>query len=128
MMLPSLAIDHSTSTAMHGMRAGASSPDKSQQARDTACRFVATAFFAPLLQGVRNDPLKSDLFHGGFGEDTFGQQLDTVFADAIVERLDQPEVGKPFALVQQIYESVLKHQQADDAGETLAEGGLDVQG
>ena len=44
---------------------------------------MATAFILPLLEQVRNDPFKSDLFHGGKGEEVFGQQLDVIFAENI---------------------------------------------
>ena len=50
---------------------------------DAADQLVATAFILPLLEQARQDPFKSDLFHGGRGEEVFGQQLDVIFADRI---------------------------------------------
>jgi len=46
-------------------------------------KLVASAFVLPMIGQMRNDPLKSDLFHGGFAEDVFTQQYDTRLADTI---------------------------------------------
>jgi hypothetical protein len=51
--------------------------------REAVTRFVATTLIAPLLKQFAAEPFKSDLFHGGFAEDAFRQQLDTVLADRI---------------------------------------------
>ncbi|MFP4143726.1 MAG: hypothetical protein ACOCTI_03245 [Phycisphaeraceae bacterium] len=66
--------------------------DVPPQAREAAEQLVATAFIKPLLQQVRNDPFKSDLFHGGQGEEAFGQRLDTILADRMVQRMNFPLV------------------------------------
>lgn len=56
-----------------------------EQVREAAQQLVASAFVLPFLQQVRSESLRSDLMHGGFAEDAFGQQLDTHMADAFVK-------------------------------------------
>ncbi len=52
-----------------------------QTARASAQQLVASTFLLPLLQTARQDPFRTEMFHGGFGEDAFGAQLDTQLAD-----------------------------------------------
>jgi hypothetical protein len=49
---------------------------------------VAPAFIQPLLARLREEPFRAEMLHGGFGEDAFGAQLDTILADRVSERLD----------------------------------------
>lgn len=72
--------------------AGAIDPGRLDQARTAAEQFVATAFVVPMLAQMRNDPFRSDLFHGGFAEDAFQGQLDTILADRMTQRADLPLV------------------------------------
>ena len=58
---------------------------REDETREAADQLVATAFVLPLLQQVRDDPFKSDLFHGGQGEEIFGQQLDVLMAERITK-------------------------------------------
>ncbi len=51
-----------------------------------AVQFVGMAFFFPMLQQARNNPFKTDMFHGGFAEDTFGNQMDLQLADRMAQR------------------------------------------
>ena len=51
-----------------------------------ADKIVASTFFMPVLTMIREDPMKSELFHGGFAEEVFGQQLDTVIADRMAAK------------------------------------------
>jgi len=53
------------------------------RARTAASQLVATALVQPILAELRSSPFKSDLFHGGRGEEVFRQQLDTVLAERI---------------------------------------------
>jgi len=53
------------------------------RARTAANQLVATALVQPILEEMRSSPFKSKLFHGGRGEEVFGQQLDTVLAERI---------------------------------------------
>ncbi len=64
--------------------------DRDKQLREASQQIVANAFILPLLQQIRDDPFKSELFHGGFAEDAFGQQLDTILADRIAQRSGGP--------------------------------------
>lgn len=66
-------------------RAQESVPDRTIAVREAVQRFVATALITPLLSELRHQPLDSDLFHGGFAEDAFRQQLETFLADRIVQ-------------------------------------------
>lgn len=63
-----------------------------EQVREAAQQLVASAFVLPFLQQVRSESLRSDLMHGGFAEDAFGQQLDTQMADAFVQSGNFPLV------------------------------------
>ena len=65
--------------------------------REATAQFVATAFLTPMLKQVRNDPFKSELFHGGQGEKIFGAQLDEQMADEIAS-------SPSFPLVDHLYE------------------------
>ncbi len=69
------------------------------QAKEAAQKLVASAFVLPLLQELRADPFRGQIGHGGMGEDLFGLQLDTIFADRIV-------AGSRFSLVEAVYERV----------------------
>jgi len=75
------------SQARHA-EAPAVDPARLEQARTAAEQFVATAFVVPMLAQMRNDPFRSDLFHGGFAEDAFQGQLDTIMADRVTQRAD----------------------------------------
>ncbi len=48
--------------------------------REAAGQLVAAAFVLPLLAEVRDSPLKTDLFGGGFAHDSMREQLDTQIA------------------------------------------------
>ncbi len=54
--------------------------------REAADALVSLGFVQPLLKMVRQSPLRSELMHGGFGEDAFGRQLDMMLADRVAER------------------------------------------
>jgi hypothetical protein len=51
-------------------------PQRDGELREAAQQLVAHTFLAPMMQMVREDPLRGDLFHGGQGEQAFGGQLD----------------------------------------------------
>ena len=79
------------SQTKHAEAAGVD-PNRFDQARAAAEQFVATAFIVPMLAQMRNDPFRSDLFHGGFAEDAFQSQLDTILADRVTQRANLPLV------------------------------------
>jgi Rod binding domain-containing protein len=54
--------------------------------RDTAKQFVGLAFYFPMLQQMRQDPFRTELFHGGFAEDAFANQMDQTLADEMSSR------------------------------------------
>ena len=58
------------------------SPDA--DAREWAQKFVATHLVRPLFAQFRKDPLRSEMFHGGFGEEVFQAHLDEILADRFV--------------------------------------------
>lgn len=51
--------------------------------RSAAEQLVATTFIMPLFSQLRNDPMASEMFHGGRGEKVFQQQLDQILSDRI---------------------------------------------
>ena len=67
-------------------------PAGHRQLRQASEQFVASAFVLPLLAQMRQDPFRSDLFHGGSAEDAFQSQLDTILADRITHRANFPLV------------------------------------
>ncbi len=49
--------------------------------RKTVGQVMGSVFYGPLLASARNTALKSDVGHGGRGEDVFKAQLDQVLAE-----------------------------------------------
>jgi len=54
-----------------------------QKLRDAAEKLVSTTMLMPMFEQLREDPLASELFHGGRSEKIFQQQLDQMFSDRI---------------------------------------------
>ena len=75
--------------------------DRAKDLRKAAEQLVATTFIQPMLAKMREDPFKSDLFHGGRTEEIFGEQLDTILSERIVSRSD-------FSIVDAVYNSIAK--------------------
>ena len=100
--MSSLAIDFSnpqTVTSQGPVKS--SSPDTpfepileraSQKIRELAEKLVADSFVRPLLAQIQNDPFRTELFHGGFAEDVFADQLDTILADRMTHKANFPIV------------------------------------
>lgn len=69
--------------------------------REATNELVGSTFYGEMLKIARNSPVKTELFHGGRGEEMFRAQLDAEFArraggatntsltDAIVKRLER---------------------------------------
>ena len=74
-------------------------PERAETLRTASQQLVATTFIQPMLARMREDPFKSDLFHGGQAEEVFGQQLDTLLAERIVSRAD-------FSIVDAVYRAI----------------------
>jgi Rod binding domain-containing protein len=87
--------------AADGADADGLAPDSAKTLRKAAEQLVATTFIQPMLAKMREDPFKSDLFHGGQTEEIFGQQLDTVLAERIVAKAD-------FSIVDAVYNTIAK--------------------
>lgn len=93
-----------------------------QQAREASEQLVASTLLLPLLQQMRNDPFKTDMFHGGSAEDIFGAQLDTQLADRMASSMRLP-------VVEQVYERITRQLDARmTAGRTNETGGIDSTG
>lgn len=75
--------------------------DREEDLRKAAEQLVATTFIQPMLAKMREDPFKSDLFHGGRTEEIFGEQLDTILSERIVSRAD-------FSIVDAVYNRIAK--------------------
>jgi len=70
----------------------AAGKSRDQQLRESVEQLVSSAFILPLMNELRDQPLDSDLFGGGFAEDSFKQQLDTILADRMVAGGNMPLV------------------------------------
>ncbi|NBC10197.1 MAG: hypothetical protein GVY24_00490 [Planctomycetes bacterium] len=100
--------------------ARAAGKSKEQQVRESVEQLVSSAFILPLMNELRDQPLDSDLFGGGFAEDSFRQQLDTVLADRMV-------AGGNFPVVEVIYERLTETYRKQQEG-LAASRALDVAG
>lgn len=93
--------------------ASAAGEDKLMQVAD---QLVSTAFVQPLLSQLRNDPFKSEMFHGGRAEEIFGQQLDTILSERVTS-------SSNFG----ISEAVANHLRSASPAATITEG-VDIRG
>ena len=106
--------DKAFAQQLQAVRSGASDgldPQKAQMLRKAAQQLVATTFIQPMLAKMRDDPFKSDLFHGGRTEEIFGEQLDTILSERIVAKAD-------FSIVDAVYNTI-----AERATGVAANGG-----
>ncbi len=97
-------------------KAAAPAQSRQEQVREAANQLVSVAFVKPLLAQIRKNPLRNDLFHGGMGEDTFQEHLDTLLADRVASRMNS-------SLADSIYKKFLGAQ-----GSSQPAGGLDRAG
>ena len=67
--------------------------------RQSAEELVAMTLIKPLLEQARQDPFKSELFHGGFAEDAFGAQLDSVIAERMTHSIRLPVVDSVYSRI-----------------------------
>lgn len=82
--------------------AGGAVPDKVRaQVRQASEQLVASTLLLPLLQQMREDPFKSDMFHGGSTEDIFAAQLDTELADRMAQGMNLP-------IVEAVYQRIMR--------------------
>lgn len=83
----------------HNASSGQTPQPNTDQVREAARSLVAISFIQPLLTEARQDPFRSEMFHGGFAEDAFGAQLDSIIAEQITKRADLP-------LVESVYRQI----------------------
>ena len=84
------------------LRSGGPGQKPTFDLRAAAEQFVATALLTPLMAQVRDDPFKSEMFHGGFTEDAFMRQFDQIIADRLSKRMSLP-------IVESIYNELARH-------------------
>lgn len=87
----------------------------SDKAQEAAQQFISTALVLPMLKQMRSSAFKSDLFHGGQGEDAFGPQLDQILSDRIVQRMSTPQsisasgsATQGMGLVDAVYKQIMR--------------------
>ena len=87
----------------------------SSKAQKAAQEFISTALVLPMLKQMRSSAFKSDLFHGGQGEDAFGPQLDQILSDRIVQRMSTPQsisasgsATHSMGLVDAVYKQIMR--------------------
>ena len=75
--------------------------DKSieSEAVEAARSLVSIGLIQPLLAQIREDPFRSELFHGGQGEDLFGAQVDAILAERITQ-------ASGFGIVDSVYRQI----------------------
>lgn len=64
-------------------RARTEGAGKEEQLREAAEKLVSTTFIMPLFAQLRDDPLATNLMHGGRSEKIFQQQLDQILSDRV---------------------------------------------
>ncbi len=57
------------------------------QAREQAEKLIGIALFLPLFKQIGKNPFRTDLMHGGRGEEAFTQQLHMNLADRMGRRM-----------------------------------------
>lgn len=88
--------------------AGTSGRERAQvraQVRQASEQLVASTLLLPLLQQMREDPFRTDLFHGGSTEDIFAAQLDTELADRMAQGMNLP-------IVEAVYQRIMRQVEA----------------
>ncbi len=60
---------------------------KPDEARESAEQLIGIALFMPLLKEIQDNPFKSELMHGGRGEDVFAERLHAQLADGLGRRM-----------------------------------------
>ena len=76
-----------------------------EKATKAAQDLVAITFIQPMFKIARQDPFKSEMFHGGAAEDAFGAQLDDLMADQMVK-------ADGMGLVQAVKRQILANEHA----------------
>lgn len=58
-------------------------PKTQTKLKEVTSQFLSAALYLPLMKQMREDPFKTEMFHGGMGEDMFNQQMDQQMADRL---------------------------------------------
>lgn len=77
--------DFAAAPVFNGFMDRARSEGQSEEAqlREAAEKLVSTTMIMPMFEQLRNDPLATNMFHGGRGEKIFQQQMDQILSDRI---------------------------------------------
>lgn len=67
--------------------AAAGRADSDEQLRTAAEQLVSHALLTPMMKMMRDDPFKTELFHGGQAEDMFAAQLDQQLAEDMASQM-----------------------------------------
>jgi Rod binding domain-containing protein len=129
-------LEHRSPTALRAGRDGAGSdrfadllagagPRDAQalteaEARTHAEQLVGFALFLPLLKQARESPFRTELFHGGQGEQAFGGQMDQILAERMSKRANLP-------IVDRMVDQLMKRNPSP-SGRALLGGGLNLHG
>lgn len=94
---PSLTQPHRTSHFSQWLSPTDAATDRTaktdhDQTQEAAEGLVSITLIQPLLAQARQDPFRTELFHGGSSEDTFGAQLDSILAQRITQGAALPIV------------------------------------
>ena len=84
---------------------------RDEQAMEAARSLVSIGLVQPMLALARRDPFRSELFHGGQGEEIFGAKLDAMIAERVTKQMG-------LSLVDSVYKKIVKggdHAGADPA-------------
>jgi len=90
------------------------------EARTHAEQLVGFALFLPLLKQARESPFRTELFHGGQGEQAFGGQMDQILAERMSKRANLP-------IVDRMVDQLMKRNPTP-SGRALLGGGLNLHG
>lgn len=91
---------------MSGIDGGKKSRD---EVREAAEGLVSVAFVLPMMKMMREEPFKTDLFHGGQGEEMFAARLDEQLADRMTRGMNLP-------VVEAVYERFAGRMDSQAAG------------
>lgn len=86
-----------------------------RQVREAAQQLVSSSLIQPLLAEAQKDPFRTDLFHGGQGEEVFQQQFNQAIADRITSRSN-------LSVVDAIYRKIMMRVGGETASRVTVHG------
>ncbi len=103
--MPSQQMPHTSSLAMEG---------KSRTLlRERVGEFVGNIFYGTLLKELQNSTIRSELFHGGRGEEAFRSMLNMELARRMGQSPDDP-------IANHMYAAMVKRRDEKDTTTTVA--------